>query len=86
MVSKIMLKFFLSGMVAGGERKKPKHVMNDDDGQFSMSWLSTPKYPKGSDNGTSDDGYYHPIKKNHSVRNYEVSSTASSSKKKGKSE
>ena len=55
MVSKIMLKFFVSGMVAGGERKKPKHVMNDDDGQFSMSWLSTPKYPKGNDNGASDD-------------------------------
>ena len=51
MVSKIMIKFFVSGMVAGGERKKPKHVMNDDDGQFSMSWLSTPKYPKGNDNG-----------------------------------
>ena len=56
MVSRIMLKFFVSGMVAGGERKKPKHVMNDDDGQFSMSWLSTPKYPKGNDNGASDDG------------------------------
>ncbi len=62
MVSKIMLKFLVSGMVAGGERKKPKHVMNDDDGQFSMSWLSTPKYPKGNDNGASDDGYYHPDK------------------------
>jgi hypothetical protein len=85
MVSTIMLKFFVSGMVAGGERKKPKHVMNDDDGQFSMSWLSTPKYPRGSDNGKSDEGYYHPIKKNHSVRNYEISST-SDSKKKGRSE
>ena len=86
MVSTIMLKFFVSGMVAGGERKKPKHVMNDDDGQFSMSWLSTPKYPNGSDNGKSDDGYYHPIKKNHSVRNYEASTITSMSKKKRKSE
>ena len=83
MVSKRFIKFFVLGMVAGAKGEKPKHVMNDDDGQFWMPWLSTPKYPKGSDNGKSDDGYYHPVKKNHSVTNYEVSST-SSSKKKGR--
>lgn len=86
MVSRFTLSVLISGMVAGGERKKPKHVMNDDDGQFSMPWLSTPKYPKGSDNGRDDEGYYHPIKKNHSVRNYEISSVPSAGKKKGRNE
>ena len=65
----------LVGLVGGGERKKPKKLMDDmDDGQFQFAWNSTPKYPKSSDNGRDDEGYYAPIKKLHTMKNYEISS------------
>lgn len=44
------------------------------DGQFQFSWNSTPKYPKGRDNGRDDEGYCNPIKKLHTMKNYEISS------------
>jgi hypothetical protein len=65
----------LVGMVGGAERKKPKKLMDDQDsGQFQFAWNSTPKYPKGADNGRDDEGYYAPIKKLHTMKNYEESS------------
>ena len=57
------------------ERKKPKKVMGDTkNGQFQFAWNSTPKYPKSPDNGRDEEGYYQPIKKLHSMKNYEESS------------
>ena len=50
--------------------------MDDGNGgdQFQFSWNSTPKYPKGIDNGRDDEGYCAPIKKLHTMKNYEISS------------
>jgi len=58
------------GAAAPGARR-PKKLMDDSD-CHQLPWLSTPKYPCGQDNGRNDDGYYQPIKKNHSVRNYQI--------------
>lgn len=58
------------GVAQGGVRR-PKKLMDDND-RHQLPWLSTPKYPHGQDNGRNDDGYYQPIKKNHSVRNYQM--------------
>ena len=68
--------FMVVCMVSGGERRKPKKLMDDNgsDGQFQFAWNSTPKYPKGSDNGRDDEGYYRPIKKLHTMKNYEITS------------
>ena len=61
-------------MVMNG-KGKPKRLEGDSTGdQFQQPWLSTPKYPKGSDNGRDDEGYHAPIKKLHSMKNYEESS------------
>ena len=60
----------LFGVVQGGARR-PKKLMDDND-CHQLPWLSTPKYPCGQDNGRNDDGYYVPIKKKHSVRNYQI--------------
>ncbi len=66
-----MLSFGLLvlGVVKGGARR-PKVIEGSD--CHELPWLSTPKYPSGQDNGRNDDGYYQPIKKNHSVRNYQI--------------
>lgn len=56
--------------VANGGARRPKVIEGGDSHQ--LPWLSTPKYPSGPDNGRNDDGYYRPIKKNHSVRNYQI--------------
>ncbi len=56
--------------VAKGAGRRPKVIEGSDCRQ--LPWLSTPKYPSGQDNGRNDDGYYQPIKKNHSVRNYQI--------------
>ncbi len=56
--------------VAKGAGRRPKVIEGSDSHQ--LPWLSTPKYPAGQDNGRNDDGYYQPIKKNHSVRNYQL--------------
>lgn len=62
----------LVGLVGSEGRKKPKKLMDDmDSGQFQFAWNSTPKYPKSSDNGRDDEGYYNPIKKLHTMKNYE---------------
>ncbi|MFA5313327.1 MAG: hypothetical protein WC375_08465 [Methanomassiliicoccales archaeon] len=63
-------------LVGGGTRTKPKKLMDDSDSgsQFQVAWNSTPKYPKGVDNGKDDEGYYHPIKKLHTMKNYEEAS------------
>ena len=64
----------LVSMVMNG-KGKPKRIEGDSTGdQFQQPWLSTPKYPKGSDNGRDDEGYHAPIKKLHSMKNYEESS------------
>jgi hypothetical protein len=64
----------LVSMVLNG-KGKPKRLSGDStSNQFQQPWLSTPKYPKGSDNGRDDEGYYAPIKKLHSMKNYEESS------------
>ncbi len=64
----------LVSMVMNG-KGKPKRIDGDSTGdQFQQPWLSTPKYPKGSDNGRDDEGYLAPIKKLHSMKNYEESS------------
>jgi len=55
--------------VAKGAGRRPKVIESDC---HQLPWLSTPKYPCGPDNGKDDDGYYRPIKKNHSVRNYQI--------------
>ena len=57
--------------VAQGGVHRPKKLMDDSE-CHQLPWLSTPKYPGGQDNGRNDDGYYQPIKKNHSVRNYQI--------------
>jgi hypothetical protein len=59
----------LMGLRSGG--RQPRRENEQDNGQFSLPWLSTPKYPKGSDNGRDDEGYYVPIKKEHAMKNYE---------------
>jgi hypothetical protein len=59
----------LMGLRSGGRQSRS----DADNGQFSLPWLSTPKYPKGNDNGRDDEGYYTPIKKEHSMKNYEES-------------
>lgn len=65
----------LVGMAGEAERKKPKKLMEDmDSGQFQFAWNSTPKYPKSSDNGRDDEGYLAPIKKLHTMKNYEETS------------
>lgn len=56
--------------VAQGGVRRPKVIEGPDTHQ--LPWLSTPKYPCGHDNGRNDDGYYRPIKKNHSMRNYQI--------------
>lgn len=63
-------------LVAGTERRKPKKLMDDhaSSSQFQVAWNSTPKYPKSSDNGRDDEGYYSPIKKLHTMKNYEETS------------
>jgi hypothetical protein len=64
----------LLSMVMNG-KGKPKRIEGDSTcDQFQQPWLSTPKYPKGSDNGKDDEGYLAPIKKLHSMKNYEESS------------
>jgi hypothetical protein len=62
--------------MVSGEGRRPKKLMDDSngDGQFQFSWNSTPKYPKGRDNGRDDEGYCNPIKKLHTMKNYEISS------------
>jgi hypothetical protein len=63
-------------LVGGGARSKPKKLMDDgdSDSQFQVAWNSTPKYPKNVDNGHDDEGYYSPIKKLHTMKNYEEAS------------
>jgi hypothetical protein len=68
----------LMGLRSGGRQSRSES--SQDNGQFALPWLSTPKYPKGSDNGRDDEGYYTPIKKEHSMKSYEES--AKSRKKK----
>jgi hypothetical protein len=69
---KMFVMFVLSvlGAAPAGVRR-PKKLMDDSE-CHQLPWLSTPKYPCGQDNGRNDDGYYQPIKKNHSVRNYQI--------------
>ncbi|MCG7840639.1 MAG: hypothetical protein MIO87_01885 [Methanomassiliicoccales archaeon] len=66
--------FFLGlmvlGLVEGGVRR-PKKIREGSE-CHQLPWLSTPKYPCGQDNGRDDEGYYSPIKKNHTVRNYQI--------------
>lgn len=63
----------LVSMVING-KGKPKRLEGDSTSdQFQQPWLSTPKYPKGTDNGRDDEGYHAPIKKLHSMKNYEES-------------
>jgi hypothetical protein len=65
----------LSVLMVMNGKGKPKRLEGDSTGdQFQQPWLSTPKYPKGSDNGRDDEGYLAPIKKLHSMKNYEESS------------
>jgi hypothetical protein len=66
-----MLSFGLLVLgVVKGAGHRPKVIEGSDCHQ--LPWLSTPKYPSGQYNGRNDDGYYQPIKKNHSVRNYQI--------------
>ncbi|HUT27929.1 MAG TPA: hypothetical protein VMW85_07790 [Methanomassiliicoccales archaeon] len=66
--------FFLGlmaiGLVEGGVRRSKK--IREGSECHQLPWLSTPKYPCGQDNGRDDEGYYSPIKKNHTVRNYQI--------------
>ncbi|QLH75041.1 MAG: hypothetical protein HPY73_06045 [Methanomassiliicoccales archaeon] len=63
-------------LVSGKGGRRPKRVMQDNEGssQFQFAWNSTPKYPKHLDNGRDDEGYYAPIKKLHTMKNYEETS------------
>jgi len=69
MVHSALLGLLVLGVAEGGVRR-PKRIEGSDSHQ--LPWLSTPKYPCGPDNGRADDGYYQPIKKEHSMRNYEI--------------
>ncbi|MCG7844619.1 MAG: hypothetical protein MIO90_04225 [Methanomassiliicoccales archaeon] len=65
-----VLALAVLGVARGGVRRPKKLI--DGSECHQLPWLSTPKYPCGQDNGRNDDGYYQPIKKNHTVRNYQI--------------
>ncbi len=64
-----MILSILMGLRSGGRQSRGEG--EKDNGQFSLPWLSTPKYPKGSDNGRDDEGYYTPITKEHTMKDYQ---------------
>ena len=64
-----LLGLMVLGLVQGGVRR-PKVISGGECHQ--LPWLSTPKYPCGPDSGRDDDGFFQPIKKNHTVRNYHM--------------
>jgi hypothetical protein len=71
----LMKGFTLLGLgvlgMALGRVNRPRKMIDGSE-CHQLPWLSTPKYPCGQDNGRDDGGYYQPIKKNHTVRNYQI--------------
>jgi hypothetical protein len=58
--------------LAQGDVRRPKKVITGSE-CHELPWLSTPKYPGAQqDNGRDDEGYYTPIKKEHTMRNYQM--------------
>jgi hypothetical protein len=64
-----MLGLSVLGLVQEGVRR-PKVIRGSECHQ--LPWLSTPKYPCDQFKERNDDGYCPPIKKNHTVRNYQM--------------
>lgn len=65
-----VLGLMIFGMVQK-EVRRPKKVITGSK-CHELPWLSTPKYPGNLDNGKDGEGYYTPIKKLHTVRNYQM--------------
>jgi hypothetical protein len=64
-----LLGMTVIGLALEGSRR-PKVIRGSESHQ--LSWLSTPKYPCRQDSVRDDDDFYRPIKKEHTVRNYQM--------------